>query len=175
MKQFIYFILLVLSSNFSSGQNRSNLDSKFGINKFKLESSYELYQSKLKYDFDGNDKVKYYLYTGGDIRELFGTEVNRIGLGFYKGKLYTISYSFNPATEFHETIIFNKLKDLFGVPAIGNDNKVGLDYQWAYIWQTNKTFLQHSKYSATSNYHANYLDIFMYSKKLKHQIDNDNF
>lgn len=175
MKKLLYLILLTLITKFSDGKSLSNLDRKFGINRFKLESSYDLYKSKLTFKFVGDDKVKYYIYSGSDMTMLFGVKIYEIALGFYKSKLYTISYSFKPTTDFNENIILNKLKDLFGKPIMGNDNKIGLDYQWGYMWITNKTYLQHSKYAETSEYQPNYLDIFMYSIKMKHQVDNDNF
>ncbi len=98
-----------------------------------------------------------------------------IALGFYKNKLCYISYSFKPAINFDESIIYSKLRDLFGEAATWNNNKVAFDYEWSYIWQTNKTYMHYAKYSLTSNYKPNHSEIYMYSKMLKHQIDNDNF
>ncbi len=176
MKKRIFISLSISTFFFISSfcQDLSNLDIKFGINRFKLESSFELYKTKLTYKFDGNEKVKYYYYSGKDITELFGVTIDRITLGFYNKKLYTISYFFKPITNLNEKVILSRLKDLFGTPDFSSGES-DLPYQWGYSWETNKTFLQFSKYTATTNYQPNYLSVFIFSKKLKQQIDNDNF
>jgi hypothetical protein len=177
MKQITFSIFLVLFLYPSFSQTLANLDRKFGINKFKLESSIELYRSEITlqpYDRE-DDKVHYYKYTGGNINELFDVEISEISLGFYKDKLLQISYVFNPTTDYHETIMYNKLKDLFGTPAIWNHNKLSVKLQWGHLWVTNKTYLDYGKFDTLSDFKPNYLELYMYSKKLRQQSNNEEF
>ena len=44
----VFFLILNLSNLYS--QNLYNLDKKFGFNKFKLESSYSIYEKQLKFN-----------------------------------------------------------------------------------------------------------------------------
>ncbi len=172
----ILILISFLTGSFLYGQDLQNLDSKFGIKKFKLETDFSLYTSKLQFFTKDKDGTVYYKYIGDDMNQFFDVPVETIGLVFYKNKLYLISILFKPSNDMNEKIIYSKLKDLFGNPAMGTGkDKLALDYEWGYVWSTKKTFLQHSKYSSTSDYKPNQLEIFMYSQKLHQQIANDNF
>lgn len=64
--KFRFLLFFYFFSNQIYSQNLSNLDKKYGFNKFKLESSIDIYKSDLKYFYTDKDVfkdgVKYYIY-----------------------------------------------------------------------------------------------------------------
>ena len=85
----IKFLLSIVCmyTNLCFSQDKNNLDKKYGINKFKLESTTSLYKGFLRTKIFKQDKVKYFDYIGTDIKDLFGFKVKEVILGFYKDKL----------------------------------------------------------------------------------------
>ena len=172
----VFFLYFFNHATFS--QDLSNLDMKFGFNKFKLESSYEMYKSKLTPRLTssgkilkGYDGVKYYDYTGEDIKLVFGAFVKIVNLGFFNNKLYTISVEFIATSDEDENRIKEGLKDLFGYQPISSDSK----YDWALSWETDKTYLQVCKHSCLYKYDPCRVEMFLFSKKLRAEVNNNQF
>ena len=69
----------MISANTFS-QDLANLDNKMGFNKFKLETSFEIHKSNLKFIIEDRDKVKFYEYTGIDISSVFRVPFEKITL-----------------------------------------------------------------------------------------------
>ena len=172
-----YFLLFtVLSLNTIYAQDLYNLDRKFGFNKFKLESSFNLYEKQLRYLFSGSDKVKYYEYKGKDIPFIFGCFVKKINLGFYKEKIYTISIIYITTGDKDEKNIQKGLQELFGyMPIEYNAETSDLKYDWVILWKTNKTHLQTGKISCDNSYYACEVETFLFSRKLRNEINNERF
>ncbi len=173
-RSIFYLLFLLLATKALYCQNLDNLDKKFGINKFKLESDISLYKNNIVFDLKGDDQVEYYKYSGEDFKSLFGVSISNCALGFYKKKLYSISINFGEISKFDQDIINYKLKSLFGLPDLGSGNSP-LNYQWFYFWKTSKTYLAFSKLSENSDYKPGTIDIFMFSRKLHEVINNANF
>jgi hypothetical protein len=176
MKHFfiVFFVILNLSNLHS--QDLNNLDKKFGFNKFKLESSFSLYEKQLKFKLTGYDKVNYYDYTGNDIGLVFGCIVKRINLGFYNQKLYTISIDFISNTSGDDMRIQSELKDLFGYQDISYSARSSdTEYEWAISWKTAKTYLQANKISCTDKNNPCEVEIFLFSQKLRNEVKNNQF
>lgn len=175
---FLFFIPLIGIS-----QNLYNLDVKYGFNKFKLESSIQTYDKSLKFVYhDEKTGVKFYKYIKKDISVFGYSDIEEIGLGFYKGKLYTISIEMNPYgnDEMYKTIL-TKLKDLFGYPSVVSS---GRDYgEWdsrSYMenvnqWNSGKTLLGLNKVKCSSPITPCKLSIFLVSNVVQRQIDSDGF
>lgn len=175
MKPFIVLIFLSLSIT-ALCQDLSNLDNKMGFNKFKLESSYDLYKSQLNYRLTGQDKVIYYDYNGNDINSVFNVFVKRINLGFYKNMLYTISIDFITVDKEDETILQNELQELFGRQRISYNSSSSIgEYDWAMQWESKNVILQLDKISCNNNSNPCEVELFMLSKKLKIEIKNVSF
>lgn len=176
--RYLFFLPLIGIS-----QNIYNLDVKYGFNKFKLESSIQTYNKSLEFKFsDDKTGVKYYKYIKKDISVFGYSDIEEIGLGFYKGKLYTISIEMNPYSnnEMYNTFL-TKLKDLFGYPSVVSS---GRDYgEWdnrSYMenvnqWNTNKTLLGLNKVKCSSPVKPCRLNIFLVSNIVQRQIDSDGF
>lgn len=173
MKKIIGIVLMIFLSNTLMAQNLSNLDTKYGIKKFKLESSFENYKSNLELELDG--KVKYYRYVGSDIQTVLGQDIRKIILGFYKNKMYYIGIKLDDALPIYPDLIYDKLKDLFGYTDKSTNFKKGpLSYEWAYTWQTNKTYLSFDKQKATE-FKNEEVSIWMISNVVDKQISSDDF
>jgi hypothetical protein len=46
----IFLLIGLFTITFGSSQNLDNLDTKYGINKFKLDSAFDLYKNELEYE-----------------------------------------------------------------------------------------------------------------------------
>lgn len=167
----LIFVFILVTNIFSSkAQNLQNLDAKYGFNKFKLESSINLYKGYLTSLSKQDEKIKFYTYNKGDIKTIFDYEIEKIVLGYYKGKLYEISIQFKTTDWFHSDIIYDRLKMLFGSGEYStNYNKGPLNYDWGYKWYTNKTYLSFDKQKTEP------ASIWMISTILDIQIANDEF
>lgn len=175
----LFFLLGFYFINFNlSGQDLANLDRKYGFNKFKLESNYNLYKDELKYNFSDKDGVKYYYYQGNDVKEIFETAVETINLGFYNQRLYTIAVEFLEKSSYNQKNVQNGLKEIFGYQEVGykSETKINPDMEWSMKWETNKTYLQVDKVSCKStNFNSCAFALFLFSKKLKSEILNSKF
>lgn len=175
MKPCIVLIFLLLSIT-ALCQDLSNLDNKMGFNKFKLESSYNLYKSQLKHHLTGPDSVVYYDYSGNDINKVFNVFVKKISLGFYENMLYTISIDFITVGKEDETILQNELQELFGNQKIFyNTSSSIVEYDWAMQWKSKNAFLQLDKISCNDDSNSCKVELFMLSKKLRVEIKNASF
>jgi hypothetical protein len=177
-KIFLINILYALSFYPVIGQNLNSLDNKFGFNKFKLESSYELYKRNLSPTLNksgeplvGFDGVKYYDYTGNDVSMIFGVFIKKIGLGFFKNKLYTISVEFLSIGKNDENRLISGFKEMFGYQPTDNDK----DREWVLKWETQKTYLQLEKYSCENLSDPCLLDLFLFSKKMRSAVNDSQF
>lgn len=172
-KSLTLLTILSLIANMAVAQTLSNLDLKYGMNKFRLESSYSTYQANLKLTLDG--KVKYYEYTGSDISSIFDCKIKKIILGFYKNKLYYIKFDLNEEYPLYVDLIYDKLEQLFGPTPINTDIKKGpLTYKFAYVWQTKKTYLSFDE-KLPNDLQVGSTAIWMYSNILGNQIASNDF
>jgi hypothetical protein len=175
-KSILLITFLLLSLTNANSQDLGNLDKKFGFNKFKLESPFSLYGKQLKYKLTGYDKVKYYDYVGNDIGLIFGCIVKGISLGFYNEKLYTISIDFTLNDDEDDIRIQKSLKELFGYQKVDYSNQSsGTKYEWAVVWKTNKTYLQANKISCDNLDNPCEVAIFLFSQKLRTELQNNQF
>ncbi len=173
MKKIIGFLLMFCISNIMNAQNLSNLDSKYGIKKFRLETPYENYKSKLELEIDG--KVKYYKYVGTDIQSVFGKDIKKIVLGFYKNKIYYIGIELDNSLPIHPDLIYDELKKMFGnTEKSSNFQKGPLSYEWAYVWKSKKAYLSFDKQEATE-FNNEKTSIWMISNIIGNQITSDDF
>jgi len=165
-------LVLIFSSILSVGnsQNSSMLDQKFGINKFKLESNIENYINDLDYKSTDNN-VKYYTYRNVSKIKILDENLNEIWLGFYKNKLYIVSVYLKNTDNNIQMEVLKKLENLFGPSIKGWDD----NQDWAYKWETKKTYLGYSKSSCMSKFMPCIAHIYMFSNKIKFQIENDSF
>ena len=178
-KSTLLLLLLISISGFT--QNLSNLDEKYGFNKFKLENSFYVYQKDLLYKTSDQNGVKYYDYKKKDVNVFGCSDLIGVLLGFYKDKLYTISIDINPTdnNDRYYSILSN-LKNLFGYPTSssleGNGNS---DYQRNIEninqWLTNKTLLGYNKIKCSSPLNPCSLNLFLVSQVIQRQINNDGF
>lgn len=180
-KSTLLLLLLISISGFA--QNLSNLDEKYGFNKFKLGSSIQSYNKDLEFLFpDKKTGTKYYKYIKKDI-SIFGyTNIDQIGLGFYKDKLYTIDIVLNPnGNDDMYLSILSKLKGLFGYPTTitsGSDHGE-LDTR-TYMenvnqWLSYKTLLGLNKVKCSSPLRPCTLNVFLVSQVIEREINNDGF
>ncbi len=182
--KFTLIFALMLIPLFCFSQNLQNLDLKYGFNKFKLESSYSSYSKDLKYKLtDKKNGAIYYTYAKKDINIFGYNEIEEIALGFYKGRLYTISIYMNPIdNENVYKTVYSKLKELFGYPTTStrtsteldeNDSKFYLDN--INQWKTLNTLLGINTIKCSSPVSPCRINIFMVSLKLQREINNDGF
>jgi hypothetical protein len=175
--------LLLLSMPVFS-QNLQNLDEKYGFNKFKLESSILNYSNNLEFKFTAKKTgVKYYKYIKKEF-SIFGfTDINQIGLGFYKDRLYTISIELNSIDGEEDAFnsILEKLIELFGFPTfVGTGSDQG---EWdarthmenINQWNSPKTLLGINKIKCSAPVSPCTIQIFLVSKSLEKQINNEGF
>ena len=170
MKSNLFIILILFSINILNSQTLDDLDKKSSIKKFKLESKYEEYSKKLEFIFTSK-KVKYYKYIENDIESIFGFEIKKIELGFYKNKLFFISFSIPEKYKSEESEIYNSLKTLFGeTERLQNYGNGLLEYKWGYDWIAKKTYLKFEKPIKEKK-----IKIWMMSLKIKNEMTNDDF
>jgi hypothetical protein len=114
----LVILFLFFNPIFGFSQNLQNLDLKYGFNKFKLESSIQNYSKDLKYKFtDRKTGTVYYTYEKKDINIFGYNEIENIGLGFYKDRLYVINIDMTPINKDNVyNTVYSKLKELFGYP-----------------------------------------------------------
>lgn len=172
MKTFFYTCIFIHVISSISAQNISNLDTKYGINKFKLESSFELYKNELEFKASKKD-VKYYSYKNINSIKIFNEDVNQIWLGFYKNKLYTISIDLKTTDNSKQIENLKKMENLFGEASEGETKNT--EYDWAYQWKTSKVYLGFNRVSCKFEFKPCTAHIYMISYKLHYQIENDSF
>jgi hypothetical protein len=91
IKKFILFYLhLVLITNYMQGQNLNDLDSRNGFKEFKLGNPYSKWSKDLVFDSYSEDGEKKYLYTGSCCDKIFNYEIQQIQLGVTNNKISTI-------------------------------------------------------------------------------------
>ena len=175
-KMIIFFLVLTLSSTHVYSQNKANLDKKMGFNKFKLESSFETYKSNLTFRIASKKNIQFYDYIGTDIPSVFGVSYDKITLGFYKNRLYTISITFTYTTDQDDETLQTNLSALFGKATTSYDYSNRSEYQWAWQWESEKVLMQLKKYKlATIETPPWSTEIFMNSKAIGAEILNDSF
>ena len=173
MKYFILITIILLGLSVN-GQGLKNLDTDFGIKKFKLETSYSTYKNDLEY-FDINSQgLEFYTYKKLDIKEVFGIPIKEIGLCFLNNKLYSISINFGVLSKNQNLTLVNNLKNKYGLPHIiqpNNNERV-----FVAEWVTGKTYLQATEYdclSSISSVNRCETELFMYSKNIKRKLPSD--
>ncbi|ESU23792.1 hypothetical protein FEDK69T_12020 [Flavobacterium enshiense DK69] len=175
MKYKLTLLFFIFINSIAISQNLSNLDVKYGFNKFKLESSYTLHKNNLSYKTTDNN-VKYYEYIGKDIKSVFGVKIDEIWLGYYKNRLYTISIDFGAISDSESQNIIKELKKMFGYQElITNSEGETYKYEWAIAWETQKTYLQANRMSCSFQFKPCAVSIFVNSKKIETEILNSKF
>lgn len=173
MKKILLFIVFGLISISANCQSIENLDKKYGINIFKLGTPFSQYSSNCKYEMTGKDGVKYYYYKKPMNVKIFNFFADNILIGFYKGKLYTITIDImfvNSEGDFFT--ILKKLEALFGKGenALSDEN-----FDYRYYWKTSKTYLGFQKVSCSSTFKPCTTHIFLISNSIDEQIKSDGF
>jgi len=167
----IFLLFICAFSGIS--QDISNLDEKYGIKKFKLESNYSELQNSLELDIDGT--VRYYKYIGGDVTSIFETKVKEIILGYYNNQLYYIGIILDDSSQIYPDIIYDKLKTLFGEGLMQTNYKKGpLTYKFGYAWETEKTYLAFNE-QLPNEVQSGKTSIWMISNVLDKKMAEDDF
>jgi hypothetical protein len=166
--------LLILGSLYSNAQGLKNLDADFGINKFKLETSYSLHKNDLEYIGMKSQGIEGYKYKKTDIKEIFGIPVKEIGLCFFNNNLYSISINFGVLSKNQILILVENLKNRYDIPSIVQPN----DKERVFVaeWVTGKTYLQATEYDCLSTLNSVIrceTELFIYSKNIKRKLPTD--
>jgi hypothetical protein len=159
---------------FVSSQNLSNLDAKYGINKFKLESNFELYKKDLEYKGESNGLKLYYFKNLKSIK-ILDKDLTELSFTFYKNKLHSISIVLKTFDNIEQREVLKKLENLFGRASEGDTESTDFNYEWAYLWKTKKAYLGYNKMSCKSEFKPCVTNIYMISLKLQQQKENDSF
>lgn len=171
-----FFLLIAMFTIATeSAQNLANLDSKYGINKFKLESELNLYEEELEY-LGAHNGITLYNVKYLKSLNILNKEVTEVLLTFYKDKLHSISVVLKTSNKNEEFEVLRKLENLFG-SAIEGEAEVNspFSYEWAYLWETEKVYLGYNKMSYESEFKPGICTIYMISLKLQQQRENDFF
>jgi hypothetical protein len=169
----ILLIIILLISKLSIGQSLKNLDEKNGINKFKLETDINLYYSDLTH-IATVDRISFYSYNKVSEIKIFEKKLNEIWVYFYKNKLYGVNCYFSSKEKSTEDEIVNRLVGLFGKAYYTNTELEIIKYcNWQYSWSSNNVILQFQKNRCDSKLHPCLINLSMYSKKIKKQIEYD--
>jgi hypothetical protein len=159
---FCLFCIMLFANSYSQGLK--SLDNAFGISKFKLKSSFDVYKKDLKY-FDTNKQgIEFYTYTKGDVLTLFGQDVKSINLGYVNNKLYTISINLGSLDKKQNMALLEKLKELYSTPEIILPNN---DLIYVAKWETGKVYMQAQEYSCSHQVIPCETEVFIYSKEIK--------
>lgn len=165
----LVFLLIALCLQ---AQDINNLDSKYGFNKFKLETPLSQLKSKCKY-LSSFERADMYRYIGPKIRGVFGYfEVETLNLKFYKGKLMEIEINLGSLTSENTSYIDKELFILYGNPQRklpSND-----DMELAKVWVGNKSFLLFQKSRQRYSFPSE-VKIIVASQKLMNEQKNDQF
>ncbi|WP_297510183.1 hypothetical protein [Flavobacterium sp.] len=176
MKKTILIIFTFLSSLTLFSQTNANLDKKNGFNKFKLGSNTELHKKNLKYFAKNKDNVTFYYYIGSDIQNVFNVKIDKILLGYYKNKLYTISIDFGVLNDSVSGKLIRELEKIFGdVEIETNEKSETFEYEWVAAWSTDNIHMQINKMSCSFEFKPCSVSIFLNSKKIEQEIQNDKF
>jgi hypothetical protein len=163
IKAFLLMLLFspLVFSQVAPAPNSQLLDSKNGINKFKLCSFFEIHKANLKEMPAKNDvHVKWYTYMGTDVSTVFDYKIRQLDLGYYKNKLYKILVQFDGTDEEEANNIKSKLDLLFG---FGKEIEKEGDPTRKYDWEATKIYLYFE-------YNKKEINLFMSSKILGKQI-----
>ena len=181
MKQLKITLILIfslcLNFGFSQINEISNLDTKYGVNKFKLEDSYAKYKNQTKLiEYSGvyvppKKDTKEYYYTGKDIDKILDYSVTKIRLIFIKDKLAAVDVTFdNNLSDYQNKKIYEKLENLFGAPTASNPPGM-YGAKFLHLWTSNKTQLL---FTQQEGYHVG-SGMMIKSIKLLMERDNDEF
>ena len=143
------------------------------MKKFKLESSYNEYSDDLS--FIAEEKVKYYIYVGSDIKTHFDERIKEIVLGFYKNILFYILYGLDDSILPRTQVFVEKLQSLFGDGMFNRNQKIGdMNLMISHIWNTKKVHLQFDriKTDLVDDYSVK---LHMHSLIIEEQIKMDDF
>lgn len=92
MKKILVLLFSVIIINIFGQKpvyTQSKIDQKYGLNKFKLGSSFSTFTDLSLIGTEG--KLKEYSYSGSDLKTFMGHNVERVLLQFYDNQLYKIS------------------------------------------------------------------------------------
>ncbi len=172
IKKFLILLFWIISFSASS-QNIENLDKKYGINIFKLGTSFSNYANDCTFENSNSDGVKFYSYNKWYSVKIFNFSTTKdVHLGFYKDKLYTISIDVIAINAEDFQILHKKLQGLFGQSYSGPSEEM---YDDRYFWKTSKTYLGLEKYSCSSSYKPCSTNIYLLSNLIDEQIKSDGF
>ncbi len=173
MNRIILLIALGLFSISANCQNLANLDKKYGINIFKLDTPFSQYSSNCTYEMTSEDGVKYYYYKKPLNVKIFNFFANNVLLGFYKDKLYTITIDVMLViTDNDFKSLLKNLEGLFGRGIISPNDEM---FEFSYFWKTSKTYLGLQKVSCSSTFKPCTTHIYLISNSIDEQIKSDGF
>ena len=150
-------------------QNIPALDTKNGINKFKLCSYYDIHKANLKeFSVQNDNRIKWYTYIGTDVQTVFEYKVKQISLGYYKNKLYKITVLFDETQNIKVADIKSKLVLLFGegrseASPTNNNTKSTAEKD---VWETSRIYLSFGVNGSEISLHT-------YSKLIERQFVSD--
>jgi hypothetical protein len=171
MKTKILLLFIICFSHIHA-QDTNNLDTKYGFNKFKLETPFSQLKSVCKYlsSFEGADM---YRYTGSQIEGIFGYfNVKTLNLYFYKGKLKEIEIIFGSLTLENNEYINRKLLGLYGYPQ--RQIPSNESYEFCDVWLGQKTTLLFQNARERLSFPSQ-ASIRVISQKISKQQENDKF
>jgi hypothetical protein len=177
MKKAATFLISFIVFISTMAQSTDDLDRKMGFNKFKLETTYTHYAKDLKFIFKGLNGDKFYEYTNNDVEQVAYYPIRKINLGFYRDSLYTISILFGAISTTDFSKIRGRLEELFGeTNLIGAHSTNTFKYELGSQWDGHKVFMQLTKYSCDNETEvACQTELFLFSKKLKKELDYNSF
>lgn len=110
------------------------------------------------------------------MQNVFGVKIDKISLGFYKNKLYTISIDFGVLSDNVGGKLINELEKIFGEVEIDfNKQSETFEYEWVAVWSSENIHMQINKMSCTFEFKPCSVSIFLNSKKIEQDIQNDKF
>jgi hypothetical protein len=170
-KKYILKLILLFYMVQAHSQGLKSLDNDYGIGRFKLGSAYSVFSKNLKYFATNKEGVEFYTYTSLDKHLYFGKSCKEIGLGFYEGRLYTVSIGYGTLDKTENIKLLNNLKDLYDIPEVVYPNNK--DRVWVAVWESGKVYLQATEYSCDAPIRQCETEVFIYSKTIKRMIPID--
>lgn len=159
--------------SFCYGQSKM-LDEKNGLFEFKFGSSYNQHKSKLQFDLQSEDGVKYYKYIGIDHPTILGEKYDNLIVGFYNDELYFVRASFSFGAREIEKHFIDKLEELFGEGEYLNTQGSAT---WAYGWESSMNYMQvaRDEYANLDPTNLHKIILMLYSKSIQKKILSSDF
>lgn len=157
----LFIIALLFNSLSSFCQFSEKLDVLYGFKKFKFRQSPTQIANiqKLSSDYMPQKNVTRYKYTGTDIQNFNGVQIDEIQLEFYKNKLYQVKVVFGNIkkeyTSEEYTVVQNALINNFGSPYISNEPNSVVKILNSSFWTGKKVLLNHLRLDLGDSINSN--------------------